>query len=174
MTSTVQVPPLFREQLEWIWGRTVFYAVYQVEGSRIDFGLESPYQWTWGAANAGTLFNFRGLHFRGDGGDAMRQEGGRSGRAGRNMPCDGLQDGTTPNVPDCRHRGWKAIRGHISEGLGCVCVAGPHIQAYQSLGYIRGTLSERHKEGHVSLLFIISPFFHLCHSLCCPLYASLL
>lgn len=26
----------------------------------------------------------------------------------------------------------------------CVCVAGPHIQAYQSLGYIRGTLSERH------------------------------
>lgn len=162
MTSTVQVPPLFREQLEWIWGRTVFYAVYQVEGSRIDFGLESPYQWTWGAANAGTLFNFRGLHFRGDGGDAMRQEGGRSGRAGRNMPCDGLQDGTTPNVPDCRHRGWKAIRGHISEGLGvrgrgdikscvtdplsgpCVCVAGPHIQAYQSLGYIRGTLSERH------------------------------
>lgn len=95
----------------------------------------------------------------------MRQEGGRSGRAGRNMPCDGLQDGTTPhmsflrsnasemqiatgfymlvigvraggerdgrggrnititrflraNVPDCRHRGWKAIRGHISEGLG--------------------------------------------------------
>lgn len=121
----------------------------------------------------------------------MRQEGGRSGRAGRNMPCDGLQDGTTPhmsflrsnasemqiatgfymlvigvraggerdgrggrnititrflraNVPNCRHRGWKAIRGHISEGLGCVCVAGPHIQAYQSLGYIRGTLSERH------------------------------
>lgn len=26
----------------------------------------------------------------------------------------------------------------------CMCVAGPHIQAYQSLGYIRGTLSERH------------------------------
>lgn len=43
MTSTVQVPPLFREQLEWIWGRTVFYAVYRGEGSRIDFGLESPY-----------------------------------------------------------------------------------------------------------------------------------
>lgn len=43
MTSTVQVPPLFREQLEWIWGRTVFYAVYRGEGSGIDFGLESPY-----------------------------------------------------------------------------------------------------------------------------------
>lgn len=36
-------PLLFREQLEWIWERTVFYAVYREEGSRIDFGLESPY-----------------------------------------------------------------------------------------------------------------------------------
>lgn len=26
----------------------------------------------------------------------------------------------------------------------CMCVAGPHIQAYQSLGYIRRTLSQRH------------------------------
>lgn len=37
----------------------------------------------------------------------MRQEGGGGGRAGRNVSCDGLQDGTTPHV--------SFLRGNASE-----------------------------------------------------------
>lgn len=39
----------------------------------------------------------------------MRQEGGRSGRAGRNMPCDGLQDGTTPGKTSRNNRSKVAL-----------------------------------------------------------------
>lgn len=47
----------------------------------------------------------------------MRQEGGRSGRAGRNMPCDGLQDGTTPGKTSRNNRSKVALHLTVISAL---------------------------------------------------------
>lgn len=39
----------------------------------------------------------------------MRQEGGGGGRAGRNVSCDGLQDGTTPGKTSRNNRSKVAL-----------------------------------------------------------------
>lgn len=60
--------------------------------------INRRYQWAWGAADAGSLLYLGGLHFRGDGGDAVGEERGGGGGAGGDVAGEGLQYRPTPEI----------------------------------------------------------------------------